>query len=62
MKALVKTSVLPEVAVPLQEEITEQWQQWEREYEQGVFVWGFFVKNMLCFANMFQLTMLRKRC
>ena len=49
MKALVKTSVLPEVAVPLQEEITEQWQQYEREYEQGVFVWGFFCKK-ICFA------------
>ena len=50
MKALVKTSVLPEVAVPLQQEITEQWQQWEREYEQGVFVWVFFCRKyaLLC--------------
>ncbi len=35
VKALVKTSVLPEVALPLQEELTEQWQQWEKEYERG---------------------------
>ena len=47
VKALVKTSVLPEVAVPLQEEIIEQWQQWEREYEQGTYT--YFLRKV-CFA------------
>ena len=50
MKALVRTSVLPEVAVPLQEEISEQWEQWEKEYEEGIYLRGWEIAWIPCYA------------
>ncbi len=43
VKTLVKTSVLPEVALPLQEELSEQWDHWEKQYEKGMS--NYFMKD-----------------